>query len=42
MCDKNIDCLSNEVNINNICTLFYDNYNFTNCGATGRFGPTFQ
>jgi hypothetical protein len=37
-------CFANKVNINNICTSditsYITEYIFTNCGATGRLGPT--
>ena len=33
-------CDNNYVSINDTCTLFKDEYVFTNCGATGRLGPT--
>ena len=33
-------CDNNYISINDTCTLFKDEYVFTNCGATGRLGPT--
>ena len=35
ICSNNL-----EVNIDNICTPYITEYKFTNCGATGRLGPT--
>ena len=37
---NNIICSNLNVNINNICTSYKTEYNFTNCNVTGRLGPT--
>ena len=34
------ECPENQVNINNICTTYIDEYIFTNCDAVGNTGPT--
>ena len=35
-------CPNLNVNINNICTSYITEYNFTNCGVSGRLGPTIE
>ena len=41
-CFINKICSINQVAINNICTPYKTEYNFTNCGSTGRLGPTLE